>query len=538
MPSSNPFPETGNDPAASAAALVDWLAHAAVHLGLGVVIGLVVARLMRRTRLHWSWAAGFLACEALAARSLLAALTSTVGVASASATLYGRRWHRHDITLGADLATLAAGRRAPSDLVRSVTSRLALSRRRRLGADAWFHDGRLILGCDERGRTVSIPAGDLDGTHALVVGSTGSGKTVTQTWIALRSIEHGMGAIVLDPKGDRDMRDALAGAARDGARAFIEWTPQGPFVYNPYGRGSETQIADKVLAGERFTEPHYLRQAQRYMGHVVRALRHSGVEVSLQRIVDHLDPDELELLARTLPEAEAQRAHGYLDSLTQRQQAELAGVRDRLAILAESDIGPWLDPETGAAERFDLIDAVRARSVVYFSLESDSRPLLAQMLAAALVQDLQATVADLQGRPVPTLVVIDEFSAIAAEQVVRLFGRARSAGFSLLLATQELSDLRLPGRERLLEQVMGNLSTLIAHRQVVPQSAELITRMTGSRGAWRASQRDDGSTTRSRTRVAVLDAEQVMRLERGSAAVIALAGGYGREARVARVFCP
>jgi type IV secretory pathway TraG/TraD family ATPase VirD4 len=309
-------------------------------------------------------------------------------------------------------------------------------------------------------------------------------------------------------------------------------------VYNPYGRGSETQIADKVLAGERFTEPHYLRQAQRYMGHVVRALRHSGAEVSLQRIVDHLDPDELELLARTLPESEGRRAHGYLDSLTQRQQAELAGVRDRLAILAESDIGPWLDPETAVCERFDLIDAVQARAVVYFSLESDSRPLLAQMLAAALVQDLQATVADLQRQPVPTLVVIDEFSAVAAEQVVRLFGRARSAGFSLLLGTQELSDLRLPGRERLQEQVMGNLSTLIAHRQVVPQSAELIARLAGSRGAWRASQRDDGSITRSRTRVATLEAEEVMHLERGWAAVIALAGGRGGEAHVTRVFRP
>ncbi len=44
-----------------------------------------------------------------------------------------------------------------------------------------------------------------------------------------------------------------------------------------------------------------------------------------------------------------------------------------------------------------------------------------------------------------TLVVIDEFSAVAAEQVVRLFGRARSAGISLVLGTQELSDLRRQG---------------------------------------------------------------------------------------------
>jgi type IV secretory pathway TraG/TraD family ATPase VirD4 len=345
-----------------------------------------------------------------------------------------------------------------------------------------------------------------------------------------------MGAVVVDPKGDPAMRESLRSAARDSGAAFVEWTPDGPSVYNPYGRGSETQIADKVLAGERFTEPHYLRQAQRYMGYVVRALRRSGQETSLQRIVDHLRPSELELLARSLPEAEAARTHEYLDSLTSRQQSDLGGVRDRLAILAESDIGPWLDPETAGADRFDLLEAIARRAVVYFNLESDSRPLLAQMLAGAIVQDLQAAVAKLQAEPLATLVVIDEFSAVAAEHVIRLFGRARSAGVSLLLGTQELSDLRLAGRENLLEQVMGNLSTLIAHRQVVPDSAALIARLGGGKGAWRTTLRDDGSRTRTRTRVARLEPDDVMRLERGRAVVIPLSGGAAEDARVTRVF--
>ncbi len=90
-------------------------------------------------------------------------------------------------------------------------------------------------------------------------------------------------------------------------RAFIEWTPDGPSVYNPLARGSETEIADKALAGEHFTEPHYLRQAQRYLGHVVRALRRADLEVSLQLIVQHMDPARLESLVRSLPEAEAGR---------------------------------------------------------------------------------------------------------------------------------------------------------------------------------------------------------------------------------------
>jgi type IV secretory pathway TraG/TraD family ATPase VirD4 len=174
--------------------------------------------------------------------------------------------------------------------------------------------------------------------------------------------------------------------------------------------------------------------------------------------------------------------------------------------------------------------------VVYFRLDSDSRPLLAQMIGAAIVSDLQTTVAALQGRSIPTVVVIDEFSAVAAEQVVRLFGRARSAGFSLVLGTQEISDLRLPGRERLLEQVMGNLSMLVVHRQVVPASAELVAGVAGSEGAWKLSRHSDGRTTRTRTRRPSLEPSRILSLEVGCAAVLVLGGGA--PARITRVHGP
>jgi hypothetical protein len=345
-----------------------------------------------------------------------------------------------------------------------------------------------------------------------------------------------MGAIVLDPKGDAGLREGIRGAALDAGRQFLEWTPQGPLVYNPFARGGASEIADKALAGERFTEPHYLRQAQRYLGHAVRALHAAGLEASLARLVEQLDPAGLERLARALPEPHAARVFAYLDALSARQRSDLAGVRDRLAILAESDVGRWLDPCTPRAERFDLLAAARSRAVVYFALQADTRPLLGEMLGAAIVQDLQTVVASLQGRAVPTLVAIDEFSAIAPEQVVRLFARARSAGFGLLLGTQELSDLRPAGRERLLEQVLGNLSVLIAHRQVVPASAELISDVAGRRGAWRVSSHSSGTSTRVRGQEPVLEPECVMRLERGWSAVLVLGRAAG--ARVTRMFAP
>jgi type IV secretory system conjugative DNA transfer VirD4/TraG family protein/helicase HerA-like protein len=504
-----------------------------MEIPLGIVLGTIAARLLRRHELHWSWAAAALVLVALV-HPRLTGWGPTALLAAACATLRARRWHREDLSAGLDLADAAALRRSAAAILSAAASVLLERIRGAAGGAGGERPGEMLLGRDEHRRQLRVPIAETGaGMHTLVVGATGSGKTVTQTAIALAAIERGMGVIAVDPKGDADLRDQLARGAAAQGRTFLEWTPQGECVYNPYAGGGDTEIADKALAGEQFTEPHYLRQAQRYLGHAVRVLRASRTEIGLREIVEQLDPDRLELLARELDDTAAAATYAYLDSLTPRQRADLAGVRDRLAVLVESDVGPWLDPQTEGGQRLSLPAAVASRAVVYFRLDSDSRPLLAQMIAAAIVSDLQTTVAGLQGSPIPTLVLIDEFSAVAAEQVVRLFGRARSAGFSLLLGTQEISDLRLPGRERLLEQVMGNLSVLIAHRQVVPASAELIAGVAGSAGAWRVSRHSDGRTTRTRTLRPLLEPTRILNLTPGWAAVLVL--GSGAPARIARI---
>jgi hypothetical protein len=563
-PANEPTLDQEADPLAPLEHLWQWLLGTTVHVAIGVLFGLLAARLMRRWHLHWSWAAGAFALVLLA-RAMLAGDAATLGTAALGAAVRGRRWHGEDLQAGADLAEIAAERTTPLDGLRVGARRVRswLAGRggaRRLGAQSWFAGARvtgelserlwrwergerlwrgshLSVGVDRRGRSVAIElGGEGGGTHTLVAGATGSGKTFTQTWIATLAVAYGMSAIVVDPKGEEGLRERLRRAARAAGKAFYLWTPAGPAVYNPYARGGETEIADKALAGERFTEPHYQRQAQRYLGHAVRALRATGREVSLAGLVEVLDPGGLELLARELPRENARAVHAYLDSLTSRQRGELGGVRDRLAIMAESDVGPWLDPTTPGAESFELLDAVRGGAVVYFSLRADSRPLLAQMLGSAIVQDLQTVVSALQERPARCVVAIDEFSAIAAEHVAGLFARARSAGVSLLLGTQELSDLRLPGHAMLQEQVVGNLTSVIAHRQAVPASAELIARLSGSRGAWRTTVGSDGRTTRTRVSEPLIGPEEVMGLQTGHAAVIRLSSP--RSAAIARMHSP
>ncbi len=533
MPASQYSNEVPVNPLQPLSELVGWLCSTTVHIAIGVALGLFAVHIMRRHHLRWTWAACVLPV-ALLAHSILADWASTLGTAAVCASARGRHWHAQDIMAGGDLAEIAGKRRGPRHALHALARR-AFERIVHLSAWTSLRNERVPVGRAEDGETLAIPLGSASGgKHTLVVGATGSGKTVTETWLVTRAIEAGLGAVVIDPKGDVRMREHLVEAADFAGREFIEWTPTGPSVYNPFGHGGASEIADKALAGERFTEPHYQRQAQRYLGYAVRALRSAGTTVSLPALVKQLDPAQLEVLARTLPEAQADATLDYLESLTARQRTDLGGVRDRLAIMAESDVAPWLDPETINAQTFDLLSAVKERAVVYFNLKADALPLLARMLGVAIVQDLQTTMAALQASPIPTVVVIDEFAAIAAEQVVHLFGRARSAGLNLLLGTQELSDLRLEGRKQLLEQVLGNLSAIIAHRQVVPESAELIGQLGGSRGVWRATHTSDGRWTRTRTTKPLLASEDICGLSPGWAAVIEL-GGH-TSARFVEVF--
>jgi type IV secretory pathway TraG/TraD family ATPase VirD4 len=179
----------------------------------------------------------------------------------------------------------------------------------------------------------------------------------------------------------------------------------------------------------------------------------------------------------------------YVGSLTPDQQSAVRGLASRLAVLSESHTGPLLEP--GPPERtLDLRRAMRGGEVVLFSLNSSTYGGLASMLGTLAVQDLVsasgARLSEGAGRGLGALVAIDEFSALHSDNVLALLARGREAGVGVLLATQELADLDRAGHG-LRDQILGNTALKIAHRQDVPESAERVARLAGTRRVWEQS---------------------------------------------------
>jgi hypothetical protein len=380
------------------------------------------------------------------------------------------------------LAAALAGAVALS-LIRSVAARRA-----RAAASAASPD-TITLGQNASGQPVRLSDAQLS-AHGLIVGASGAGKSTTLLQILSEQIRRGRPVVAIDMKGSPAFARRLAAAAGAAGKPFRVWTPDGGAHWNPLQYGNATELKDKLISSERFSEPHYQRAAERYVQTVLQVLHssHRDRPATLQEVVELMDPRRLAAALRHRSGVDADRIQDYLASLTPDQLSAVRGLGTRLAIVSESHTGPWLAP--GRERTIDLRAALEGHEIVLFSLNASKYGRLSAQLGALAIQDLVAATGERQsqalrdGHSAPqAFVAIDEFSALGEDNVLALLARGREAGVSVLLATQELADLDRAGRG-FRDQVLGVTAVKLIHRQDVPSSALLGAQMVGTRVVW------------------------------------------------------
>jgi hypothetical protein len=346
----------------------------------------------------------------------------------------------------------------------------------------------VVLGVDGRGREVLLTDHQLS-AHGLIVGASGAGKSTTLLTILTDHVRRGRPVIAIDMKGSPAFAEELSAAAADVGRPFAVWTLDGPSHWNPLGHGNPTELKDRLMSTERFTEPHYARAAERYVQMVLRVLQlaHPDRAPTLDDVVALMDPRRVPAMLRDVPRYTRERVQDYLAQLTPDQVSAARGLGTRLAVLTESHTGPYLQPAAGAHE-IDLRSALSGEEVVVFSLNSSSYGRLAAQLGTLAIQDLVSASGErLSAGPVSALpqaiVGIDEFSALGADHLIQLVARGREPRLSVVFATQELADMERVARG-LREQLVGNAAVKIIHRQDVPDSALMVAQMAGTELVW------------------------------------------------------
>ncbi|MGN6867592.1 MAG: type IV secretory system conjugative DNA transfer family protein [Solirubrobacteraceae bacterium] len=454
----------------------------------------------------------------------------------------GRAWHRYWV-LPAFVGLLLAP--APWGAIVAVGAGVAATfwragqaaASRRAAASAQ-RDAAVALGSDPHGRAVTLTDHELS-AHGLILGASGAGKSTTLLKILTDQIARGRPVVAIDMKGSPAFAQVLGEAARAAGRPFAVWSIDGSAHWNPLQHGNATELKDKLMATERFTEPHYQRAAERYVQIVLQVVARAHPERAplLGEVVSLMDPARLPSALRDLDPGLRDRVRDYLAGLTPDQLSAVRGLQTRLAVLTESHTAPYLAPGAGAT--IDLREALRGPQVVLFSLNSARYGRLAAQLGTLVVQDLVSASGDRldsagsDGALTGATIGIDEFSALGADHVIALLARGRESGLSALVATQELADLNRAAAG-LGDQVVGVTALKIIHRQEVPQSARTIALMVGTERVWELTRQtagrlfggyDTGHGTRREVERFVVHPNEIQSLSTGEAIVISKLGG-------------
>lgn len=455
-------------------------------------------------------------------------------------------WGAHvaleDRRAGGDRATAARRLRSPLNSLR------ACLRHRRESTTA---SGEGVpLGRDPRGQLICVGRGSASsGSHVLIPGATGAGKTTSLAALLVDYVARsGFGAVVLEAKSDRVLLESAEAAAANRGRRFHLLSPIGPASYDPLAQGSVDERSERLIAVENWgsSDAAFYRQAASpFLRLVIRTLDRAGRRSTLAAVADHCEPDELENLALTAEDSDgAEEVGTTVRALRADQRRAIAGLQARLQNLASSDFARrWLEPERAQGQCFDLREVIARREVAYLRFDTDRTGNVGRAIAQMALLDLGAAASALMGQGVGTFVAIDEFGALEAPALDRLFARGRAAGFSVALGTQTLADLRAAG-PAVRERIGATVSSVICHRIGEQADAEWVAELVGAVPTWQSTVRTNGlglpttEGTRTRGYRFEVNPSELQRLSRGHAFIARLDASSTERANEAHVVPP
>ena len=351
-----------------------------------------------------------------------------------------------------------------------------------------------LLGIARRDRKRIELSDDHANKHALVLGTVGSGKTVSVLNFVESGIDRQMPVIYVDGKGDYDLACQVVAYARARGRPAYLFAMKGEScIYNPLVLGGYSAKKDRIIELREWSEAHYREIAEGYLQLVFKVLEACDIEIDLVSVAEYLSFERLIGLISeqgdNLPDADV-----LLGDIEKRREIEedVSSLRNQLWTLAESEFGHLFDTVDGPADApiLELVPAIEANAVVYFCLPALAFPVVADRIGKIVISDLKAYASSqldkVKSERLPFYTIFDEFSVFAGEQVLNLIKIGRGAGVHALLATQSIADIGRAvtnGPEHFISQVLNDCNSYMIHRINAADDVTTIVETIGTQDA-------------------------------------------------------
>lgn len=307
--------------------------------------------------------------------------------------------------------------------------------------------------------------------HSVVVGASGSGKSVLLDSLMFDDMREGKPVIYLDPKGDNESLERFVDLCRMNNREYLifseYYNKENKLSLNPVLDGSVNHIADRVFKSFTWSEEFYANKSAQALKVSIRVLKDRKDVVTLKNIyLKVLELSETKIEGKTIL-----------------NRSEIEGLITKLDNIVNSDFGAILEGE-GAYSFNKIRDEGKC---VYIGLSVLGYAETARAIGKLILGDINYSVYNTYRNITssskhslsPLALYIDELSAVITDEFIEILNKCRGAKIEITTAFQTSSDINKICPD-LCQQVFENSLNWYVMKQRMQEAAEDISNSIGT----------------------------------------------------------
>lgn len=354
---------------------------------------------------------------------------------------------------------------------------------------------KIYLGLSQIGKKIYMPFQMLR-QHVFILGTVGAGKTYTLMLFVEHAIRYKIPCVIIDGKGSLSFIEDIKKLCNKMNKNLIVWNGFDDYFYNPFSRGGQTELADKIMSLFDFEKAYFKTMAKEYVQGVIRYMIISKEKIDLFNIAINFNLTNFRKKVDFLYKKMIKHTEQYSISDTEAMllftgtlsaidENVIEGLRANLNTLITSDFGYNLKYNKDN-KKLDLIEEIiNNNSIVLFSINGIKYHEYVRTIGKLVINDIRSVVArkmELNNFE-PFMIILDELGVYIDENLVDLNNKCREQNGQVIMGTQSLADIDKVSIS-LREQIIQNSNTHIAMLSNEKKDLEIMAHIYGTVTGW------------------------------------------------------
>jgi hypothetical protein len=346
-------------------------------------------------------------------------------------------------------------------------------------------------------RPIDIPESILN-RHAYLIGATGSGKSILLRYLVYQLIRAGYGVLFIDMKGEyeiwEDMWKACYFSGRQNDFTYFspivgsDKFPRTTVKWNPLILGDANVVTSKIMDAIGNDDPasqFYEKVKYDVLFCIISCMKEIDAVPTLKDIAFVFEsPTNMDMLIKMTPEGESKRnLHSKLIEWNTNPRLWVQNYTGTKVAIKELCTGLQGTLCNAVKPTLSVTDMIEKGGVTYCYLPTMIAKDAMRSIGKMMLSEIKTVAGNIQAfksDKVKFAIIVDEFEELVFKAVKDLFNKARSAGISMIIGHQTLSDIDYEVKSKSFAlSIMDNTASKLIMQIKSKASAELFAENIG-----------------------------------------------------------